>query len=364
MSGELILFLVVAMMYVAECCAWCDLDTTVFSGWRRGTWRVRRNAFVPLGDRGGFWIAPLLPPFHTQIRCAPWPLALGRDGVYAAGQTLSYEEIADARVDGRLLVLTGSLKVRAASPRIATHLLEVIRRLSRLDPDGRMAPIRALLRSAFNSAQAKKTLNQFQAAVCRLRFVSHLLFWYVFAAVPIVLWQFGLARTWVVLLSGLAALTVACIACFVRAHRRLNPDCRWDRLTQALTLAIAPIGAMRAMDRLAWLALADYHPLAVAGILADRRTFVAAARRDRFDTARLARQSEGSLPASWHKWTLEEIDRCMDRYFTGTEGLDAPAPDDVASRWYCPRCGDQYVAVEGGCAGCENVELIPLDRRV
>ena len=361
MPGELILFVVVAAMYVAECCVWCDLDSMVLAGWRRGAWRVRRNAFVPLGDRGGFWIAPLLPPFQTQIRCAPWPLALGRDGVEVAGQTLSYEEVADAQVDGRLLVLTGSLKVRAASPRTATHLVDVIQRLSRLNPEGRVEVIRSLVRSAFNSAKAGKTLNQFQTAVYRLRFASHLLFWYMFVGVPLVMWQFGLARTWMFLLSGLAVLTGACIASFIRAHRRLNPDCRWDRLTQAVTLAIAPIGAMRAIDRLAWFALVDYHPLAVTAILADRGTFVAAARRDRFDAARLARQSEGTVSASWHKWTLEEIDSCLDRYLTRPERLEAPVPDDVSLRSYCPRCGDQYVAVEGACAGCD-VELIPLTR--
>jgi hypothetical protein len=359
-SGELTFFVAAAIVYVAECCVWCDPDATVFAGWRRGAWRVRRAAFVPLGDRGGFWIAPILPPFHSQVRCDPWPLALGREGVDVAGQTLLYDEIAGAHVDGRSIVFTKAIRVQTASARTAGHLLEVVRRIATLDPDRRIGVIRGVLRSAFNSVQARKALKQFQDAVSRLRLASHVLFWYVFALAPIVVWQFGLASTWIVLLAGLAALTCVTVASFVLAHRRLNPDRRQDRLSQALMLAIAPIAAIRAVDRLAWFAFADYHPLAVAAVLADRGTFVHAARRDRFDAARLARQFEGSASASWYKWTLEEIDGCLDRYLAREETLEAPRADDGSSRSYCPRCGDQYVADKGRCAGCEDVELIPF----
>jgi hypothetical protein len=166
----------------------------------------------------------------------------------------------------------------------------------------------------------------------------------------VIVLQLGLAFTWRALLLVLIALTAPVVVTFYRAHRTLYPDDREDRVTRAVTMALAPVGAVRGLDAIAWDVVTGFDPLAVTAVACDRPTFVREARRARFDAKRAGDAS------------LHSIERLIDRMNVREEVL-RPVSEDPATQSYCPRCGNQYVARSGSCADCDEVSLVSLDYR-
>jgi hypothetical protein len=334
--------------YVWECVAWCRHDTTVLTGWR--AWRFRRGPALPLGDRGGLITGRLLPPFETAIGISAWPFVLREESLEFEGQSLPYDALKPGSA-GRVLILDGRRRLRLHSARAAAQLANLIRRVAASPATNRSTIISDAACAARDVSVIESRLAALVTSGRPLRITASLLGGFLIVVLPVIVLQMGLAFTWRALLLVLIALTAPVVVTFCRAHRTLYPDDREDRVTRAVTMALAPVGAVRGLDAIAWDVVTGFDPLAVTAVACDRPTFVREARRARFDAKRAGDAS------------LQSIERLIDRMNVREEVLRPPVSEDPSTQSYCPRCGNQYVAPSGSCADCEEVRLVSLDYR-
>ena len=96
---------------------------------------------------------------------------------------------------------------------------------------------------------------------------SAVLFGYVFAVVPVVVFLVGPYPTWPYLLAGLLLATAVTAFLVYRAHALLYPKCPSYWWMHLLTMILLPVGAIRAVDKLSRDALCEFSPVAVVPLL-------------------------------------------------------------------------------------------------
>jgi hypothetical protein len=188
--------------------------------------------------------------------------------------------------------------------------------------------------------------------------------------VPGLIWYFGFGLTWLGLLLGLLALTVATAIFFYRAHRALYPNAGDERFTLTLTIALAPSSTLRAHDALSRPLLENFHPLAVAKQLLPDKEFRTFARRVLLDLRHPARpwgiSEEPEVVAteaySRQAWLTAMEDFLNQNGLAPDELGRAPAPADDSCRSYCPRCDAQFTTLSGACADCGGLAVVELRR--
>jgi len=188
--------------------------------------------------------------------------------------------------------------------------------------------------------------------------------------VPGLIWYFGFGLTWLGLLLGLLALTIATATFFFRAHRALYPNASDERFTLTLTIALAPSSALRAHDALSRPLLENFHPLAVAKRLLPDNEFRTFARQVLLDLRQPARpwgiseQPEVVATEAYFRSAL----RSATEEFLNQNGLApdelgrAPAPADDSCRSFCPRCNAQFTTLSGECADCGGLAVVEFQR--
>jgi hypothetical protein len=221
---------------------------------------------------------------------------------------------------------------------------------------GSLLPARAVVRcrralhhrEAFNTAAASKRLREARVALGRVRFLSSVLFVFVFAAVPLLLWKISLAASWPAFAAVAAGLMLVIATEAAWADRVLYPK-RSGRFERVLPLVLSPISAMKAAQHLSLDLFDDYHPIAVSFVLCDEDTFGAVARQALFDAA-FARSSDETRAIG------VEVDALLRRTGRRNRVMAAPAAEDDC-RGFCPRCHGQYVDTSALCADC-GVSLV------
>jgi hypothetical protein len=208
-------FVIVAVIYAAECVYRVENGGLALTGVRRRRWRVHIGPMVALGRRGGISIVPLLPPLATPT---VWPAASTAPGQPAA------------------------------------------------------------LLSAKSRKEASAAADKFYEAAEPVWIGANTLWVFLFAIAPAVVYWRGLAATWpTLLLSGLVILAFTLYA-FWTAHAELFPGGRAERREKTILMALSPLGAVRAVDHLSHRLLAATHPLVAAVELCDRSELVRLAR--------------------------------------------------------------------------------------
>jgi hypothetical protein len=208
-------FVIVAVIYAAECVYRVENGGLALTGVRRRRWRVHVGPMVALGRRGGISIVPLLPPLATPT---VWPAAST-----APGQP-------------------------------------------------------ATLLSAKSRKEASAAADKFYEAAEPVWIGANTLWVFLFVIAPAVVYWRGLAATWpTLLLSGLVILAFTLYA-FWTAHAELFPGGRTERREKTILMALSPLGAVRAVDHLSHRLVAGTHPLVAAVELCDRGEVVRLAR--------------------------------------------------------------------------------------
>src|SRR5436309_14544378 len=82
MSDVELLFLVLALIYVWECSNWVPLGATAFSTWLGSRWHRASPALR--NQKGGFVLAPFLPPLGGILIANEPALLISPEGVLAA----------------------------------------------------------------------------------------------------------------------------------------------------------------------------------------------------------------------------------------------------------------------------------------
>lgn len=187
----------------------------------------------------------------------------------------------------------------------------------------------------------------FRAITTWVRLGANSSFMLLFGMIPII-WVRAGADSVAMLIAMCALLFTDLMTafCFVRAHRRLYPELKFDRWKHAALIALVPTHTARAQDTLARHALAAFHPLAVAALALPETKYHQFARR-------LQREAHHPLPGENHP-DREEID-----FFLTREGIQPLPPERVdGADQYCPRCHTQFGKEVSVCADCRDLRLV------
>lgn len=382
MSDVQWLFVVLAALYVWECACWLRRGGIAFASWRGRGWRVRQPGTLIANQTGGFVLAAPFPPLGTILVANQFPLSIAPEGVLGfvatnvnpgwrpaqSGRCVRFEDLREARLRGRAVLVNGELMVTCATVAVARHLVTILKRLAGLKPEQRAAAIADLCRASLDPATVERRIQDFTRCARTVRVLANAVVAYVFAVVPAVIWNIGFKLSWLWLLLGLLALTCSTALCFLRAHRGLYPEAEDERFTHTMTILLAPTSAMRAADALARPLLETFHPLAPARVLLSPAEFHAFARRLWRDLLNPALpRTPGDDPAmtaieqhSRRAWRETVAGLLQASGVKVDEFTPPPPPNDPACRSYCPRCLAQFTSNEGTCADCGGLALVRL----
>lgn len=374
------LFVVLAVLYAAECLCWLRRGGVAFITWlgRHGT--VWHPGALAGNQSGGFVVAPPLPPLGTVFVANQFPLSLSPDGVLAfvatnpnpgwrpaqSGHFVRWSDVREVRARGKKVLINGELWLTAATPGLARHLRNELRRLTALKPDERGTAIAQLMETSLDTMAIGAHLTDWRKRAHPIRWLANFLVFYIFLIAPALIWSFGLLLCWLWLLLGLLAMTVTTATLFAHAHRALYPDAHDERFSHTLLIALAPTSTMRAHDALSRPLLESFHPLAAARGFLDDRDFRAFARRILLDLRQPAmpgcadERAEAKATEGFARETLlAATEKFLAQHAVKPEELcQPPKPGDESSRAYCPRCEAQFTSTEGCCADCGGLALV------
>jgi hypothetical protein len=378
------LLLVLALIYAGECAFWLGRNDVLFTTWLGADWRCAVGGPLLSNDRGGFRLAPVLPPLGTALVQRLPSLSLSPDGVLAwsgislhpqgrpmqSGRFVRWNDLRLIELEGARVLLNGALFIKAPTSLHARRLAAQLEDLRKQPRDRRETSLGAALRASFDTAVVSERLAQAARPMQRLRWLGNALFASLFIGLPVVMFRAGLASWWPVVGLALLAQTVTMAILFTRAHRALHGTADdADRFTQALTMLLAPPAAVRAHDCLSMSLLHDTHPLAVAKALCapdEFRTFARQILADltlpRLPLFASADPDAVATEQWWRAAMLGEVNT-----FIRGAGLDpaallaAPVRAEPGLRSYCPRCGAQFVMAAGVCADCGGRALVAFE---
>jgi hypothetical protein len=382
MNDAQLLFVVLAALYIWECTCWLRRGSVAFVTWLGRDWRAEHPGALAGNSNGGFVLAAPLPPLGMLLVANQLPLSLSPDGVLAfvstnvnpgwraaqSGCFVRWEHLATVRVRGKKLLVNGELFLVAATPGFARYLSAELQRLVKLTPAQRETAIAEMLLGTFDRPAIESRLLDYRTRSPAVRRLGNALFLYLLVIVPGLIWYFGLGLTWLGLLLGLLALTIATAALFGRAHRALYPGAGDERFTHTLTIALAPSSALRAHDALSRPLLENFHPLAVAKQLLSDQEFRPFARRVLLDLRHPARPWGTSekpeavaTEAHFRHALLAATEEFLKQHGLAPDELGrAPAPADDSCRSFCPRCDAQFTTLTGQCVDCGGLAVVEL----
>ena len=386
MNDVQLLFVVVAALYVWECACWLRRGGVAFSSWLGRDWRALQPGSLIANQAGGFVLAWPFPPLGTLFIANQFPLSLSPEGVLGfvatnvnpgwrpaqSGRFVRFEEIREARVRGRKVLVNGEELAACASPALARRSVELLRHLAKLKSSQRGDAIAEFNQACLDATAVEKLWKEFTTRAAPIRALSNGLIAYVFVVVPAVIWQVGFKLSWLGLLLGLLGLTGATAFFFMRAHRALHPSAQDERFTHTLTILLAPTSAMRATDALSRPLLEQFHPLASAKVLLPEAEFREFARRLWLDLQHPALPlCPNEMPGA-RETELQSrlalvavVERLLEQNGIAPDELNQPPqPNDDTCCGYCPRCQAQFTTSEGNCADCGGLSLVSFKRSV
>ena len=384
MSDLQALFLVLVLLYGWECACWVPRGSVVFStcwGWR---WRMIHPGTLLGNARGGFVFACPLPPLGTILTGNQFPLSLSPEGMLAfvatstntgwrppqTGRFLRFDEIRSIESDGKRVRVNGELLLNTTMRVFAEELVRRLRQLSQMPPEQRAATINEILQAGFDAQTIEQRWGELQKQATGLRWLTNVLFLFLFVLTPVVIGYFGLKLCWPGLLAALLALTITIAILFRRAHKALYPQADDERFTHFLTILLSPPTAIRALNVLSRPLLESCHPLAIARVFCAGNVFRDFARRFLLDVRHpclpLCPTTETG-PLATELYARTTLQQVVERFLKQSginpdELAKLPKRADETCQSYCPRCEAQFTTVTGTCPDCGGVTLIALSK--
>ena len=347
---------------------------TLFAG--RAT--VHHGNRLPGSRESGLLFLNPLPPFGALHVCQQPAVSWSADGAFSYtalasnpgprppqhARWVAWEDARPVEVDGSEVRVGGSTFAQLATPAIAREVARRLEELRELPRSRREAAIERALELACDEREAGRRLEAFARARVPVDWAAGALFVHLFAVAPALVRLVGIDRAAIPLLAVFALLLAATVAAWARADRELGGGPR--RARRALGLAVAPLAAIRAIDRLSRDVVCASHPLAVSIAIARRggpreqaetRELALAVLRD----ARTPREPrvpdaapEARAAEAWFRGRLvAALERACAR---GLDGVpEDPPPAGEGAR--CPRCLAEYVGGAEGCYDCGGIAL-------
>ena len=380
MSELELLFVVLVLIYGCECACWVRRGSVAFRTWSGRRWRLAHPGELLGNQRGGLVFAHPLPPLGTLLTGNQYPLSLSPDAVLAyvapsinpgwrpvqTEQIVRLDDIRSVEAHAREVRVNGKLLLKAASPGFATQLARDLRRLSELAPGKRADAIAEILNASLDTKAIQLRWQEFQKHTAKVRLVTNLLFGYLFALAPIVIWHLGFRLCWLGLLLGLLAFTITTAILFHRAHKLFYPAAEDERFTHFLTILLSPATTIRARDVLSRPLFEAFHPLALAKVFCPEQEFRALAlsvvREIRFPGLPVCPREEPVAQAA-ERHARAALQQAVEGFLAQcgiqpAELAQPPPRSDETCRSYCPRCLAQFTTSEGSCADCGGMPLV------
>ncbi len=380
MSELQLLFLILAVIYLWECTCWLGRGSVAFISWLGKTSHPFHPGTLVGNQRGGLAIGWPLPPLGSFVIGNQFPLSLSADAVLAfvpfsvnpggrpaqTGKFIRFEELGDVSVKGRKVLVKGELLLKATSGMFAQELARTLTRLKKLPAKDRARAIEELVRDSFDIKAIKNRWEELQKRMAIVRVLTNYFFLYLFAATPLIIWRFGLLRSWPGLVAGLLAFTTATAVSFWRIHKAFYPAAEDERFTHFLTILLSPATTIRACDVLMRPLLESFHPLAIAKVFCKEETFRALAARVLRDIQHPAlplcpdgNATAQKVEVDARKLLQKTAEEFLKRNGVKVEELTKPPPrSEENCVAYCPRCLSQFTRKEGVCNDCGGLALV------
>lgn len=379
LSEVQILFVVLAAVYGWECACWLRHGRVGFRTWLGRSWRRVHPGTLAGNQRGGFVLAPPLPPLGYLLQTVHPPVSLSEDGVlvytaanpnpgprpWQSGAWLRFDAVKEFKAFRTKVFADGRLLFRAASPGEARALAGDLACLHKQNREQRAKALKARADACMDADALGKLWTDFQDKTRRLLWLANGLFVFMFAAAPAAIWFLGVRLAWPGLAGVLVILAVAIAFLFRRAHREFYPRAEDERFTQFIIVLLSPATAVRAVDLLSRPLLERFHPLAAAQVLCDKagfREFAGQILRDLTHPALPVCPGADAQAAAAERENRERLREAalglIRKAGVAPEDLlRPPARRDPESKSYCPRCLAQFTRADGRCADCGGLPV-------
>ncbi|HEY6442629.1 MAG TPA: hypothetical protein VIY66_04745 [Candidatus Acidoferrales bacterium] len=319
-------------------------------------------AFVsPFSFRGGVAVFPSLP-----ISICPRGIAVDPSIVTEGTQKefVAFEHVSSIQAIDRDLVVNGRVFAVTASEAQAAKFAKIVKRLKDRSSQDRSVEIERDLSQSLDADLIQSKLEVYVEKTSDLSFDSLALFITIFFVSPIVVWRWGLVRTWPFLLCSVALIVGLTAWDYYRTNQELFPASSASEWRAIASILLSPPTAMHATKYLARDFGRDYHPLALAAARCRREDVRSLASRVLRDLRFPRETSEPTdrLATDCTNWFAHQLENAVSSLLreAGQEPEELIAPplrESGLARSYCPRCLCQFVISEGQCTDCGGIPL-------
>ncbi len=377
------LLLILAAIYLTECVIWVRRGGIAINRYWGKVWRVWHPGNLLANAHGALFLSNPLPPFGNALLSHQPGISLSPEATLSftasclnsswrppqAARLIPWDQIKTVGVEGKSILVNDTLFAKAPSTAEARRRATILHRLKSAPDPQRESAIREVIAASLESTKVRKRWEEYEEHSASLRGLAILLFIYLFAVAPLLLWKYGFRYAGIGVAAGLIAQTFSIAWLFRRAHQKLFPDGAGDRFTPFLTMLLAPPTAIRAPDILGRHILEEFHPIAVAQALAPPEAFKDLARHVLLDLQYpILPAAPSSDPTAvrveeWFRATVRDsVWKAVER--AGVKPgilLNPPAPTESVHRAFCPRCGAQFVNADAVCGECGGRALVTFD---
>lgn len=376
MTGLQSLLLALCVLYLLECVLAVRSGAIVF---RSGP--GRKSSFSEPGDlirsAGlGFVFCQPIPAVEAVFVCrepvvvftpqAMMAVRVGVGGQVVESPAWPWTDVKRVTVSEKKVIVNGAVVATFDTRRSALQQTQQIIRLAAADANSREAEIHAQLKHSLDSEAIRERLQAFRRSTLPLLVACTAFF--LSLVIPFaMLWvNQGISTTWAwaFLGNGVVFATSALIL-YGRALRALYPAESKGRHQSLWHLVLSPLGIVRLRDLISRDLLYEFHPIAVANVLAESDAYNLLARRYLVrarEAASGTAATVGSAVEEAGTWRAKSWKNELEAYLTKggcnlSELLQAPPRRDPSSRTYCPLCLTEYTLAEGKCSDCQTVTL-------
>jgi hypothetical protein len=387
------IYIILTGLYLFESLAWVSSGAVAIRSFF-GRFRCPTRTHRLLGNDSGYLPTFGIAPFDATLIAESCPVSVAPDGIYgyvaaslvgvdagvdsgpASWLYCPWDRVADLKVVDRELRLDGKMLCRLSTADAARLLVGTLKEIAGQPNRDREAAISRFVASQFDTQSVQDRVNAWRAATRRSRFLSLLLFFWIFP-VGIARYQgwlpgFSDVETLAVYLAIVLLLWWLCSGLMFLGHRRLYRGDRLQRWKLLLTSLVSPAAAMRSPDHLARRLISISHPVAVAAVLcADDEVCRWAGRLAR--DMMFPKPPQGVPPESSYGSDevaiaivrqYREASLAALRAFAQQRGFDLepflsqPQRDDPQAVSYCPRCHQEFSLVASRCGQCGDLPTV------
>ena len=368
------LLLILAAIYLTECVVWVRRGGIAVHRFWGTVWRIWHPGTVLANAHGAIFLSNPIPPFGNVFLSHQHGTSLSPEAALSftaaclnpnwrhpqPGVLVKWNDVKTVGFEGRSVRVNDAFFGKAPSIGEARRRAALLRRLKAVPEQQRESAIREAISASLDSGKVRKRWEDYQATSALLRRLAIVLFVYLFAIAPLLLWKYGFRHAGLGVAAGLLAQTFTIGWVFRRTHQRLFPDGAEERFTPFFTMLLAPPTAVRAPDLLGRHLLEEFHPLAVAHALAPPEAFRKLARHVLLDLQFpilpvLSSSDDCAIRAE--EWFRTRVRETVWKFVESTGAnpedlLKPPAPTETVNCAFCPRCGAQFVDLSAVCGEC------------